>query len=522
MSQTPRPLKVFLCHSHSDRTAVRALYSRLVLDGVDAWLDKEKLLPGQEWELEIRRAVRESDVVVICLSNQFNQAGFRQKEVRLALDTAMEKPEGEIFIIPARLEECESLASLSKWQWVDLFEENGYEKLLRALVLRSDRIRANARSLMRFDAKAEKRRQVVFLVQQAEKMEKDADWMAAIENYRQVNRIDPAYFGVEEKIASLQQKMQAGTVTVTLRQDAVVDKPSSSKWLRVAGIVGVLLLCCMFVVAGGTLLYSQFRKSSAQIAPSPVVATASPSLPEPSPTPGQPAVVSTQPVTPEMVLIPAGDFNMGSEGGDADELPIHLVRLDAYSIDVYEVTNAAYQACVDASICKPPISTGSLTREEYYGVSEYENFPVINIDWDRASTFCAWRGGRLPTEAEWEKAARGTDNRIYPWGDAPDCAKSNCTADTLEVGSFGEGKSPYGVYNMAGNVWEWVADWYSREYYSISPLENPQGPSSGESHVLRGGAFDATERLRRVSVRGAYFPEDFFSRVGFRCAADAP
>ncbi|HNE68716.1 MAG TPA: toll/interleukin-1 receptor domain-containing protein, partial [Anaerolineales bacterium] len=216
MSQTPRPLKVFLCHSHSDRTAVRALYSRLVLDGVDAWLDKEKLLPGQEWELEIRRAVRESDVVVICLSNQFNQAGFRQKEVRLALDTAMEKPEGEIFIIPARLEECESLASLSKWQWVDLFEENGYEKLLRALVLRSDRIRANARSLMRFDAKAEKRRQVVFLVQQAEKMEKDADWMAAIENYRQVNRIDPAYFGVEEKIASLQQKMQAGTVTVTL------------------------------------------------------------------------------------------------------------------------------------------------------------------------------------------------------------------------------------------------------------------------------------------------------------------
>src|SRR5689334_17901204 len=115
-----RPLKVFLCHASADKTTVRGLYQRLTKDGVDAWLDKEKLLPGQDWELEIRKAVREADVVVVCLSKQFNQAGFRQKEVRLALDTAMEQPEGEIFIIPVRLEECENLGSLSKWQWVDL------------------------------------------------------------------------------------------------------------------------------------------------------------------------------------------------------------------------------------------------------------------------------------------------------------------------------------------------------------------------------------------------------------------
>ncbi len=122
-----RPLKVFLCHAHADRDPVRGLYTRLTKDGVDAWLDKEKLLPGQDWELEIRKAVREADVVVVCLSKQFNQAGFRQKEVRLALDTAMEKPEGEIFIIPARLEECDNLESLRKWHWVDLFEDDGYE-----------------------------------------------------------------------------------------------------------------------------------------------------------------------------------------------------------------------------------------------------------------------------------------------------------------------------------------------------------------------------------------------------------
>jgi len=142
MLETKRPLKVFLCHAHADRDAVRGLYTRLTKDGVDAWLDKEKLLPGQDWEYEIRKAVREADVVVVCLSKQFNQAGFRQKEVRWALDTAMEQPEGEIFIIPARLEECDNLESLRKWHWVDLFEDDGYEKLIQALRARAEKIGA--------------------------------------------------------------------------------------------------------------------------------------------------------------------------------------------------------------------------------------------------------------------------------------------------------------------------------------------------------------------------------------------
>src|SRR6266487_661967 len=145
MPETKRPLKVFLCHAHSDAIAVRALYLRLRREGVDVWLDKEKLLPGSDWELEIRKAVREADVVVVCLSKQFNQAGFRQKEVRIALDTAMEQPEGAIFIIPARLEECENLESLRRWHWVDLFEADGFQKLIRALRLRADKIGASLR-----------------------------------------------------------------------------------------------------------------------------------------------------------------------------------------------------------------------------------------------------------------------------------------------------------------------------------------------------------------------------------------
>ncbi len=137
MPEPQRPLKVFLCHAHSDKNAVHDLYQRLIKDGVDAWLDKEKLLPGQDWELEIRKAVREAGVVVVCLSKQFNQVGFRQKEVRLALDLAMEQLEGDIFIIPARLEDCDTLESLRKWHSVDLFEEDGYEKLVSAIELRA-------------------------------------------------------------------------------------------------------------------------------------------------------------------------------------------------------------------------------------------------------------------------------------------------------------------------------------------------------------------------------------------------
>lgn len=143
MPDTKPPLKLFLCHAHSDAAAVRDLYRRLVKDGVNAWLDKESLLPGQDWDLEIRRAVRNADIVVVCLSKQFNQAGYRQKEVRLALDTALEQPEGEIFIIPARLEECDTLESLSKFQWVDLFEESGYRRLMLAFYEKARRIGAH-------------------------------------------------------------------------------------------------------------------------------------------------------------------------------------------------------------------------------------------------------------------------------------------------------------------------------------------------------------------------------------------
>jgi outer membrane protein assembly factor BamD (BamD/ComL family) len=142
-NETKRPLKVFLCHASGDKLMVRDLYKRLIAEGVDAWLDQEKLLPGQNWRVEIPRAVRESDVVVICLSNKsITKEGYIQKEIKFALDSAEEKPEGTIFLIPARLEDCPVPEGLGRWQWVDLFEENGFLRLLRSLKLRADRVGA--------------------------------------------------------------------------------------------------------------------------------------------------------------------------------------------------------------------------------------------------------------------------------------------------------------------------------------------------------------------------------------------
>jgi formylglycine-generating enzyme required for sulfatase activity len=242
--------------------------------------------------------------------------------------------------------------------------------------------------------------------------------------------------------------------------------------------------------------------------------------------------------TEREILIPAGSFQMGCDSSNpaengcnnwwqTDELPLHTVTLSAYSIDKYEVTNARYKACVDAGGCTAPGSVNSWTRRPYYGTSTYADYPVLNVTWHQASAFCAWAGKRLPTEAEWEKAARGSsDTRKYPWGNsAPDCTMLNyyndyygyCVSDTSRVGSYPSGASPYGVMDMAGNVWEWVNDWYSGSYYSVSPGVNPQGPATESWRVLRGGSWCDDVVNVGSGFRCNEDPDDGGSDIGFRC-----
>ncbi|MCS6994880.1 MAG: formylglycine-generating enzyme family protein, partial [Anaerolineales bacterium] len=239
----------------------------------------------------------------------------------------------------------------------------------------------------------------------------------------------------------------------------------------------------------------------------------------------------------EMVYVPAGEFLMGSPAGVgwSDERPQHVVYLDAFWIDRTEVTNAMYARFLNE---RGNQEEGGVTwlDEGYARVHQsggrwaadagYEEHPVVAVSWFGAAAYCEWAGARLPTEAEWEKAARGTDGRTYPWGDAaPTCSllnfwpsASDCVVGTSAVGSYPAGASPYGALDMAGNVWEWVADWYDENYYANSPSRNPQGPSSGSAHVLRGGSwYDFVNSVRPAYRYGNGPGYRYVSLFGFRC-----
>jgi formylglycine-generating enzyme required for sulfatase activity len=218
------------------------------------------------------------------------------------------------------------------------------------------------------------------------------------------------------------------------------------------------------------------------------------------------------------VLVPAGPFTMGSDNGEVDEAPAHTVTLDAFYIDQYEVTNARYKSCVNAGECQEP---GCSDR---YGNPDKKNHPVVCVTWSQARTYCEWRGDRLPTEAEWEKAARGTDERTYPWGENINCElanyKSSCVGDTTPGGSYVNGVSPYGVYDLAGNVWEWVQSVY--QAYPYDPVDGRENLDSTNVRVLRGGGWRSSELLARASYRDLDRPGTGDDDLGFRCVASAP
>jgi formylglycine-generating enzyme required for sulfatase activity len=261
-----------------------------------------------------------------------------------------------------------------------------------------------------------------------------------------------------------------------------------------------------------------------------------------------------------MVFVPSGEFTMGVDylgmraginlckefkttkgpgtcmgEAFANEMPAHLVTLDAFWIDRTEVTNQQYQRCVEEAACSPPSETGSYTSETYFGDPGFEAYPVVWVTRDQAVEYCSWAGGRLPTEAEWEYAARGPENLTFPWGNDFDPSRANyCDAsaaagdvdltyddgypETAPVGSFPTGVSWCGALDLAGNVREWVSGWFG--YYTADPQVNPQGPDSGRTYPTKGGCWlDKPDNLRS-SNRGENTPDYVRHKVGFRCVVD--
>jgi len=234
----------------------------------------------------------------------------------------------------------------------------------------------------------------------------------------------------------------------------------------------------------------------------------------------------------EMVYVPAGAFIMGSNDGEGDEQPVHEVFLDAYWIDKYEVTNEQFVEFLNESGNQSDGGVNWLDANDegaqIYHTSDIwkvtegsENLPVVEVSWYGAEAYCEWAERRLPSEAEWEKAARGTDERTYPWGEDINCEYAqygSCGVQTEDVSSFPNGASLYGGLNMAGNVWEWVADWYDDSYYSVSAITNPTGPSLGGLRVIRGGSWDNKEGDIRSANRFRDYPGYTYDNYGFRCA----
>jgi formylglycine-generating enzyme required for sulfatase activity len=694
MTENKRPLKVFLYHAPTDRLATRDLYLRLIKDGVDTWLVKEKLLPGQDWKQELQRAVREADIVVVCISREFALVETRQKEVQAAFDSTIEELNGEIFVIPVRLEACDLPEYLRNWQRVDLFEEDGYEELMRALQAQANQIGAlvqakesslpqitgpnvpearpipeekpleagqkvleiregagvllegsamahqeplqrklrralllllvglvgSVAAVMLYYARLQRGDQlsstlnrnatqtptsatktslvitptlkplptlvgkdnishIVFLIDTSGSMQGQRIRTVKSAVSKFVSRLGDDYLvsviefdkNVELRVASTrdhaaareaiesiavdvehdgscaQDALSAGfqqalptpaeekaeTLMLVLNDVAMGDHVGWNCGIRVTNdslnFTLSLPVPIFSIYVGDDFLDNRFAvflggEGASLSAPSEkkiestllsISQAAGLKLKSESVTSAQTTDVRQM----SMVFVPVGEFAMGSD-------PLYMVHIDSFWIDKTEVTNAMYGRCVQAGACNPPRSSGSNTRDSYYGNPEFDQYPVLYVSWLDANAYCTWAGGRLPTEAEWEKAARGIDARLFPWGDVDPASVADLLnfrgQDTVQVGLYASGASPYGALDLAGNVSEWVTDWFSPDYYNSPPPSNPLGPDSGEYRVWRGGSWANTSTdLVRTYTRTGNLPTDASGGIGFRCARDA-
>ena len=453
---------IFISYSHHDSDYAHALAENLQNIGLDVWID-ERMDYGSQWPHELQKQLDGCSAFILIMSPRSYVSEWVQSELQRAKRKV--KP-----IFPLLLEGDEPWLSVESTQY--------------------------------YDVRGEKLPDAKF--------------------YSTIGRVVSPPEG-----SAVQLPVDAG-------KPVKPKAPASAPKLRAEVIIGIIGAVATLLAALIPIIWASLSKNSEpppagnMTSPSPAISSNETLNPDLTSTiiSEIPSITSDISDSPDLVdekgvtmrLVSTGEFSMGSGSGDSDEVPVHVVSLDAYYIDKYEVTNALYKVCEIAGACYEPHDISN------YASSQYADHPVLYVDWNMAKTYCEWRSAQLPTEAQWEKAARGTDGRTYPWGEGIDCSKANylsCSGSTSSVLTHQSGISPYGVYDMAGNVWEWVADWYSENYYGTSATENPTGPDSGTQRVLRSGAWNVGPDVVRTSLRNAKSPSAFDNDIGFRCAKDA-
>jgi len=505
-------------HAQGDSETVRALSERLRFNGVDVILSGELSVSetetAQSEEETIRNAIHEADTVVFCLSTEFNKMDALKKlDWRTALDSALKKRQADLYIITLRLHESEIPIGLKKWQPIELQQARGYEELMHALQLRADKRGAQ--------------------------LTPSANWNVSF--YEIEPEPEPEIVAEPQPVTTPSRQFPFWIIIVIalfvvgialFRSGPRVDAPAQT---QTAGAVQSLgQRATQNVIAhqtehAGTLTAEALEINQRRIqtetyltsVPLAKTATALQALVTPTIT-YTVVAMPTQIIDAGnilMSLVPEGDFIMG-QNDDENANPTQVINLPAFYLDQYEVTNANYQACVQAGGCQPPAVIASQTRPDYY--SNYSDHPVVHVDWHMAKTYCEWRGARLPTEAEWEKAARSSAGLLQPWGDDTGCIfanYNNCVGDTSRVDKYVIGKSVYGIFNLAGNVMEWTGSLFMR--YPYISTDGREDPASLLPRVLRGGSWASAPAdilsYRRIGLDPATARND----IGFRCARDA-
>ena len=509
------PRQVFISHAHQDRELAQRLATDLQAGGWPVWIAPDSIRPGEKWVEAISRGLDESGIFVVLLTPESVASPWVMLETNAVIELELQK---EVRFLPLLARPCRPPVLWGNYQRVSLLEsyQHGLARLLAELdpsaaaMSPAVAVRTPRPAEAQPPPPAAPPQVEIDVPPQKEQPE------AAAERTAQPVRVRPAATPQQPPAkADMPPQKQRPAGQPPAGQLALKRLVARLKALPAAvWIGGGLILVVALLMLGLRSLLPVDGDEAATTQASVAVPTQDPSR---LPLAATPIATQTRPGDGMvMVYVPEGSFLMGSAADDPDaydwEKPQHRVALDAFWLDQTEVTNFQYERCVADGDCRESIYADAA---DWNGRQQ----PVVGVSWEDAAAYCAWAGGQLPTEAQWEYAARGPESLKYPWGnDAPDETLLNYNDNvgrTTEVGSYPAGASWVGALDMAGNVWEWVADWYDRDYYDISPAANPAGPASGGVKVLRGGSWGSSAR----GVRGAnrLYSSASGRSHGFRC-----